>query len=36
MIVTLNEEPNKVIDTVRLLLDNKEITTTDNITYKVK
>jgi ATP-dependent DNA helicase RecQ len=36
MIVTLNEEPNKVIDTVRLLLDNKEITTTDNITYRVK
>jgi ATP-dependent DNA helicase RecQ len=36
MIVTLNEEPNKVINTVRLLLDNKEIITTDNITYRVK
>ena len=36
MIVSLNEEPNKVIDTVRLLIDNKEIITTDNITYKIK
>ena len=32
----LNEEPNKVIDSIRLLLDNKEIITTDNITFEIK
>ncbi len=32
----LNEEPNKVIDSIRLLLDNKEIKTTDNITFEIK
>ena len=36
IIVTLNEEPNKVIDTVRLMLDNKEIKTTDNITFEIR
>ena len=36
IIVTLNEEPNKVIDTVRLMLDNKEINTTDNITFEIR
>ena len=36
IIVALNEEPNKTIDAIRLLLDNKEITTTDNITFKIR
>lgn len=36
IITKLNEEPNKVIDSIRLLLDNKEIKTTDNITFEIK
>ncbi|MBR2368709.1 MAG: RecQ family ATP-dependent DNA helicase [Paludibacteraceae bacterium] len=36
IIVTLNEEPNKVIDSVRVLLDNKEIKTADNITFEIR
>ena len=36
MIVALGEEPNKVIDTIRLLLDNKEIKTTDNIIFEIR
>ena len=36
IITKLNEEPNKVIDSIRLLLDNKEIKTTDNITFEIR
>ena len=36
IIVKINEEPNKVIDAIRLLLDNKEIKTTDNITFETR
>ena len=35
IITNVNEEPNKTIDAIRLLLDNKEITT-DNITFKIR
>ena len=36
IITKLNEEPNKVIDSIRLLIDNKEIRTIDNITFDIR
>ena len=36
IITKLNEEPNKVIDAIRLLLDNKEIKTSDYITFEIR
>ena len=36
IVVKINEEPNKVIDSIRLLLDNKEIKTSDYITFEIK
>ena len=36
IITKLNEEPNKVIDAIRLLLDSKAIKTSDYITFEIK
>ena len=36
IITKLNEEPNKIIDAIRLLLDNKEIKTSDYITFEIR
>ena len=36
IITSINDEPNKTIDAIRLLIDNKEIITTDNITFEIK
>ena len=36
IITSINDEPNKTIDAIRLLIDNKEIITTDNITFKIR
>ena len=36
IITNINDEPNKTIDAIRLLIDNKEIISTDNITFKIR
>ena len=36
IITSINDEPNKTIDAIRLLIDNKEIISTDNITFKIR
>lgn len=36
IITKLNEEPNKVLDAIRLLLDSKAIKTSDYITFEIK
>ena len=36
IITSINDEPNKTIDAIRLLIENKEIITTDNITFEIK
>ena len=36
IVVKVNEEPNKVINAIRLLLDNKAIKTSDYITFEIK
>ncbi len=36
IITSTNDEPNKTIDAIRLLIENKEIITTDNITFKIR
>ena len=36
IIISINDEPNKTIDAIRLLIENKEIITTDNITFKIR
>ena len=36
IITSINDEPNKTIDAIRLLIDNKEIISTDNITFNIR
>ena len=36
IITNINDEPNKTIDAIRLLIENKEIISTDNITFKIR
>ena len=36
IITKLNEEPNKVLGAIRLLLDSKAIKTSDYITFEIK